>query len=112
MLSGGGSSLTGGKRGGAHATTGSLGPGGGGGQGSAGSGSLLSATAGGFSTGITGPQVTTTQISQLDQNPPGAIGGQRQVQQAGMPAPGALGDMKSTGAGATSLDDVDLFLVR
>ncbi|CAI2723066.1 unnamed protein product [Schistosoma spindalis] len=110
LLSGGGSSLTGGKRGGAHATTGSLGPSGGGGQGSAGSGSLLSATAGGFSTGVTGPQVTTTQMSQLDQNPPGAISGQRQVQQAGMPSPGALGDIKNTRAGVTSLDDMDLFL--
>ncbi|CAH8435934.1 unnamed protein product [Heterobilharzia americana] len=118
LLSGGGSSLTGGKRGGTHATTGSLGPSGaaaGGGQGSAGSGSLLSATAGGFSSGITSSQVAQAQMSQhpghLEQNIPGVGGGQFQMHHAVTSTPGAVpSGMKNTRAGATSPDEIDLFL--
>uniref|UniRef100_A0AA85JZA6 Ryanodine receptor n=1 Tax=Trichobilharzia regenti TaxID=157069 RepID=A0AA85JZA6_TRIRE len=109
LLSGGGSSLTGGKRGGQHATTGSLGPtsvgAAGGGQGT-----------GGFSPGITGSQLPHGQMSQhpgqLDHSIPGMVGGQLQMQHAGMPASGVApsGMMKNARAGATSPDEIDLFL--
>ncbi|TNN17701.1 Ryanodine receptor isoform 2 [Schistosoma japonicum] len=111
LLSGGGSSLTGGKRGGAQATTSSLGPSGGGGQGSAGSGSLLSATAGGFSSGISGQQFAPTQTPQIDHNYPGVTGGQVQMQYTGISTSGgAPNGMKNTRAGAINLDEMDLFL--